>query len=98
MKIQPGLYLSLAASAALSLQPFSAAGQNTPTLNKPAQPAAPAKAVSVASGPITLPVTVVNDKGDPVKNLTAAGVTLVDNGHPQTIQSFSLAQPAPMII
>ncbi len=45
--------------------------------------------------PISIPVTVVDKKGDPVKNLTAADVTLTDNGHIQTIQSLLPAQPSP---
>jgi VWFA-related protein len=47
--------------------------------------------------PVTLPVTVVDKKGDPVKGLTAAEVTLTDNGHIQTVQSFAPAQPSPAI-
>ena len=59
------------------------------------QPAAPA---AVPAAPVTMPVTVVDKKGDPVKNLTAADVTLTDNGHIQTIESFGPAQPRPMTL
>ena len=64
----------------------------------PAQPAAqsPAPAAAPAPGmPVSMPVTVVDKKGDPVKNLKTSDVTLTDNGHLQTIQSFELAQPSP---
>lgn len=57
----------------------------------PAPPAAP------AAKPITLPVTVVDKKGDPVKNLTPADLTLTDNGHIQTVQSFSIAPASPVL-
>jgi VWFA-related protein len=46
--------------------------------------------------PLSIPVTVVDKKGDPVKNFTAADLTLTDNGHIQTIKSFSPAQPTPV--
>jgi VWFA-related protein len=59
--------------------------------------AAPAATPAAAPGiPVSLPVTVVDKKGDPVKNLTPADVTLTDNGHIQTVASFSPAQPAPI--
>jgi len=48
--------------------------------------------------PTSLPVTVVDKKGDPVKNLTPGDVTLTDNGHLQTISSFALAQPSPITL
>lgn len=57
----------------------------------------PDQAPAAASQPITLPVTVMDKKGDPVKNLTAADLTLTDNGQVQTIQSFALAQPSPTV-
>lgn len=46
-------------------------------------------------GAITLPVTVVDDKGNPVKNLAAADLKLVDNGSEQKIQTFAAATPTP---
>jgi VWFA-related protein len=73
------------------------------TIHVPAQstsqPATPAPATTPASGPpISLPVIVVDKKGDPVKSLAATDVTLTDNGHIQTIQSFAPAQPSPATI
>jgi len=56
------------------------------------------RATPSAGLPISLPVTVVDKKGDPVKNLSPADVTLTDNGHLQTIASFALAQPAPITL
>jgi len=47
--------------------------------------------------PISLPVTVVDKKGDPVKNFNLADLTLTDNGHLQTIASFAIAQPSPTV-
>jgi VWFA-related protein len=44
--------------------------------------------VSSAIGTIRLPVTVVDDHANPVKNLTAADLTLTDSDVKQTIQSF----------
>jgi VWFA-related protein len=45
---------------------------------------------------MTLPVTVVDDKGNPVKNLAATDLKLTDNGEAQTIQSFGPAAPTPV--
>lgn len=55
-----------------------------------------APTVGSAIGAVTLPVTAVDEKGDPVKNLTAAELKLTDNGAEQKIQSFSPATPNPM--
>ena len=93
MKIQDGLYLSLTAFAALAVPAAFAQGSSAQT-----GPSQAASAPATTAAPITLPVTVVNDHGDPVKNLSASTLTLVDNGHPQKIDSFSLAQPAPASI
>lgn len=79
--IQPSF--CAAAVAALALTLTHASAQST----SPTTPAAT---------PVSMPVTVVNAKGDPVKDLKAGDLTLTDNGHIQTIQSFTLAQPAPM--
>jgi VWFA-related protein len=67
---------------------------------KPAAPAATTAAAATAAPaarPITLPVTVVDKKGDPVKGLTPAELTLTDNGQLQDIQSFAVAQPQPVV-
>jgi VWFA-related protein len=75
---------------------LSAGAQST---NPPAQTApTPASEPGVASavGAMTLPVTVVDDKGNPVKNLAAADLKLTDNGEAQTIQSFGPATPTPV--
>jgi VWFA-related protein len=74
---------------------------HAPAQSAPSQPAAGNAGSSTAAGsgmPLSLPVTVVDKKGDPVKNLTPGDLTLTDNGHIQTVSSFSLAQPAPMTI
>lgn len=68
-----------------------AAQSAPPAATAPAAAPAPA---APTSAPVSLPVTVVDKKGDPVKGLAAADVTLTDNGHIQTIQSFGPAQPA----
>ncbi|HEX4309818.1 MAG TPA: VWA domain-containing protein [Acidobacteriaceae bacterium] len=101
MKISSGIHLSV--PAALAALTFLASGAVAQT-PKPATPqnttppaAAPAPAPAAAAAmPVYMPVTVVDKKGDPVKNLTAADITLTDNGHIQTVTSFSAAQPAPM--
>jgi VWFA-related protein len=88
---------SAAVAALLLTGSLPAAGQ-TPT--SPAQPAdqkAPAApGVASAVGAITLPVTVVDEKGNPVKNLTPADLKLVDNGSIQTVQSLTPAATTPM--
>jgi VWFA-related protein len=84
---------ALAASALLG--PHASA--QTPA-QTPAQPAAqtPPAAAAPAGPPVSMPVTVVDKKGDPVKDLKVSDLTLTDNGHIQTIQSFAIAQPAPV--
>jgi len=75
-----------------------AAQANPPAKPQPNQPAAPQAAPTVGSavGAITLPVTVVDDKGNPVKNVKADDLKLTDNGAEQKIQSFGPAAPTPM--
>jgi VWFA-related protein len=98
MKISTCIRSSIPAIlAALTLFGIGASAQST----TPTPPGAPAAAPTApptaapASMPVSLPVTVVDKKGDPVKNLAPADVTLTDNGHIQTIQSFAPAQPVP---
>jgi VWFA-related protein len=87
--------LTFLATGALSQTSKPATPQNTtPPATAPA--AAPAAPAAPAGMPVSMPVTVVDKKGDPVKNLTPADITLTDNGHIQTVTSFSPAQPAPM--
>lgn len=52
--------------------------------------------VGSAVGAITLPVTAVDDKGNPVKNLNSADLKLTDNGAEQKIESFTPATPEPV--
>lgn len=77
------LALSVSALALYPLTACLAAAQTAASASAPA-------ASSTAAGTIRLPVTIVDDHGNPVRNLTAADLTLTDNGHAQTIQSFSL--------
>ncbi|HEX3663341.1 MAG TPA: VWA domain-containing protein [Acidobacteriaceae bacterium] len=49
-----------------------------------------------AAMPVHLWVTGVDDKGSPVKDLTAADLTFTDNGRVQKIDSFALAGPSPV--
>ena len=87
--------LSLAAVAACMTAAAQANPPAKPQTNPPA--AAPAgPTVSSAVGAIALPVTVVDDKGNPVKNLKAEDLKLTDNGAEQKIQSFAPASPTPM--
>ena len=101
MKISQFAHIACPAAAVAALlltAILPAAAQSTAQTNgKPAAPA-PAQAPVVASavGAITLPVTAVNDKGDPVKGLTAADLKLTDNGSAQTIQSISPAVTTPV--
>jgi VWFA-related protein len=92
MKILTRIRLSLPA-AALALCAIHASAQSTSQSSAPAAAPAPAPAAGM---PVALPVTVVDKKGDPVKDLKVGDVALTDNGHLQTIQSFALAQPSPV--
>ncbi len=70
---------------------FAASAALVPLLAPPAsaqQPAGSGPVVSSAIGTISLPVTVVDDHGNPVKNLPASDLTLTDSDVKQTIQSF----------
>lgn len=95
MKIHSVLRSCLPAAALASLLPFSsthAAAQAAPAA--PAQSSAPV--VNSALGALTLPVFVVDDKGNAVKGFTAADLKLTDNGAAQAIQSFGPAAPSPI--
>jgi VWFA-related protein len=83
----------LAAGAQSTTQPAAPAGQTAPA-QAPAQ--TPGPGVASAVGALTLPVTVVDDKGNPVKNLASGDLKLTDNGEAQTIQSFGPAAPTPV--
>jgi VWFA-related protein len=87
--------ICLPATALLALLP-AGAQSTTPASGQTAPAAGPG--VASAVGAISLPVTVMDDKGNPVKNLTAADLKLTDNGEAQTIQSFGPAAPTPMAI
>lgn len=92
------LRLCLPAAALLAFLPAGAqsttpaAGQTAPAQTAPAQ----GPGVASAVGAVTLPVTVMDDKGNPVKGLTAADLKLTDNNEAQTIQSFGPAAPGPV--
>jgi VWFA-related protein len=92
--------LPIAALSALLLTISLPAQTAPPAAQSGAQPAdqkAPAApGVASAVGAITLPVTVVDEKGNPVKNLTAGDLKLVDNGSIQSIQSLTPAATTPM--
>ncbi|MGA7524331.1 MAG: VWA domain-containing protein [Acidobacteriaceae bacterium] len=70
---------------------------STPTLAQTAnKPVGATAAVPSAAQPVHLWVTVVDAKGDPVKNFTPADLAFTDNGRIQRIDSFALAQPSPI--
>ncbi|HKR27959.1 MAG TPA: VWA domain-containing protein [Acidobacteriaceae bacterium] len=97
---------TLAACLALSGPVFAQQTNNPPAAEKtnpptpekttPAAADKPAPGVASAVGAVTLPVTAVDEKGNPVKNLTAAELKLTDNGSEQKIESFAPATPTPM--
>jgi VWFA-related protein len=78
MQIPMNVRFSLLASAALFPLLMAAA---------PAQETS-GPVVSSSIGTINLPVTVVDDHGNPVKNLTTADLTVTDSDVKQTIESF----------
>jgi VWFA-related protein len=99
MTIQSVLRICLPATALLALLPAGAQSATPATgQTAPAQPAGqtPGPVVASAVGAISLPVTVVDDKGNPVKNVAAADLKLTDNGEAQTIQSLTPAAPTPV--
>ncbi len=71
---------------------------STPAVAQADKPAGSTAASPSAAQPVHLWVTAVDKKGDPVKNLTPADVTLADNGRIQKIDSFAVAQPSPMTL
>jgi VWFA-related protein len=89
-------FAALLLTATLPAAAQSGAQTSAQTSGQPAAPAAQSPVVASAVGAITLPVTAVNDKGDPVKGLTAADLKLTDNGSAQTIQSISPAVTTPV--
>jgi VWFA-related protein len=91
--------LALLPAGAQSTTP-AAPAQTAPAQTAPAPAAGqtPGPGVASAVGALSLPVTVVDDKGNAVKNVAAADLKLTDNGEAQTIQSFAPAAPTPMAI
>ncbi len=87
--VTAGAALVLAAPALLSAQDHPAAPAKAPAAAAPG---------ATAGTPVKLPVTVVDDHGNPVKGLTPADLTLVDSGHTATIQSFVPDANSPMTI
>jgi VWFA-related protein len=90
MKTRVYRNVSWAAAASGAILLGSALAQNPAT--------APAPAAASDVGAISLPATVVDGHGDPVKDLTAADLVLVDNGQKQAIQSFTPDQPSQMTV
>ncbi len=80
MQISTNLRFSLLASAALFPLLISTAPAQQSSSSGPV--------VGSAIGTISLPVTVVDDHGNPVKNLAAAELILTDSDVRQTIDSF----------
>jgi VWFA-related protein len=96
-RIQTSIPAALAAPTLFAVLTLFAAQAPAQTPAQPApQAAPPAAAPAAASIPVSLPVTVVDKKGDPIKNLAAGDLTFTDNGHIQTISAFGLAQPTPI--
>lgn len=92
----PASFLATLASAALFLvSPYCARAQDHASTAAPSKAAAPAAPTGVA---IKIPVTVVDDHGNPVKGLTPAELTLADNGNKATIQSLTPDASSPMTI
>jgi VWFA-related protein len=95
MTIPSVLRICLTATALAALLP-AGAQSTTPAAGQTAPAPTAGPGVASAVGAITLPVTVMDDKGNPVKGLAAADLKLTDNGEAQTIQSFSPAAPTPV--
>jgi VWFA-related protein len=95
MTIQSVLRISLMAAALAALLP-AGAQSTTPVAGQAAPAPTAGPGVASAVGALTLPVTVMDDKGNPVKGLTAADLKLTDNGEAQTIQSFAPAAATPV--
>ncbi|MGB7353596.1 MAG: VWA domain-containing protein, partial [Acidobacteriaceae bacterium] len=91
-RIHPFLWTA----ACASLMPLLSMPAVAQTDKPAAAPAPAAAAPAAAAQPVHLWVTGVDDKGDPVKDLTPADLTFTDNGRVQKIDSFAVAQPAPI--
>jgi VWFA-related protein len=58
----------------------------------------PAATLQVQAREVLLPVTVRDKKGELVTNLTAGDFTLTEDGHPQSIKSFSRESNLPFLL
>lgn len=93
--------LPAAAAAALLITGLTAPAQTPAQTTPPTAPAAapaPGPTAATGIGAVSLPVTVVDEKGNAVKKLTAADLKLTDNSTPQTIQAFAPASPEPVTL
>jgi VWFA-related protein len=96
----PGLSITGVAQQPAAGGAAPAAGQAAPSQGAP-NPAAPNQAapdLRVQAREVLLPVTVRDKKGALQTNLTAADFTLMEDGKPQTIKSFSHESNLPFLL
>ena len=92
----PFLWTAVCAALLPLLSTPAVAQTDKPAGGNPATPSAAQPPAPSTALPVHLWVTVVDKKGDPVKDLTPADLTFTDNGRVQKIGSFAIAQPSPI--
>jgi Ca-activated chloride channel family protein len=76
-----------------------ASQQQTTPQQRPAQPPdEPSTRISVSVNEVIVPVTVTDDKGKFVSNLTAKDFRVLDEGKPQRIEFFSHTEKQPIVV
>ncbi|HEY6448951.1 MAG TPA: VWA domain-containing protein [Acidobacteriaceae bacterium] len=91
------LFAAAGFAALVTLPSLPLCAQTTAPAAKPQETQPSGPVVNSNVGAVSMPVTVVDDKGNPVKSLTAADLKLTDNGAEQKIQSFGPAAPTPAV-
>ena len=88
-------HIALSIAAAVLVSPFATHALPLPQTPPAAHAAAPG---SQATFTVQIPVTLRDKKGRLLTTYPVSDLTLADNGHPQTIQSFDHPQNEPMRI
>src|SRR5215831_12861578 len=94
MRRKPGPIWLLAALGAFNAAMIAQTAPITTGAQSPEEKSTPPFVFKTSSHLVLVDVVATNSKGEPVTDLTAEDFLVTEDGHPQTVRSFSLQQPA----